>query len=669
MMRVFTVLLLFLIGPAYSQEKEMAFIESRGNINLKIRAADSLFNNYLELDLVRASAFAKKFLDLSKQSGAKIVRIKALQAMSLVSAYQGDYSGSILYGKEGLELSIIENDSSLMMVGYINQGDNYLELGRFDQAYFFTYKAQEIAIRINSLLDQAFTIHNFGRIYKELGQYDLAIENFKKSDSISNTLNDSESKFYTAWEMGNLYHRQGKFDLAYANLKKALDLSVSLGIRVMQPDVQLDIARYYTDHNRLDEAETYYDSALTLFRSFRNKLGEAKVGLGYGRIFLKKGLLKEANQKFNEVLTVAEELNARSIQISVLEELSKLEESRGDFRKSLSYFKQYNSLHDSLFSRELLDQTFKYQLQFLVDTKDNEIDALNQVNELRQAEISRQHLLRNVIIVVFLLTIGLLYLVYRSNRRKQQLNNLLLAHQSELERRSLELEELNKLKDKFFSIISHDLRSPINSLAGVLNLMEKNGVSPQELPELTRELRLQFNHTKNLITNLLSWAMLQMDKIAIKMESLDLRRLVDENFVLASSMTSKQMNLVNDVDAGTMIFADQNMFNLIIRNLVMNAIKFTEPGGQVRVSSEARGSDVIVMVEDTGIGISPEVQKILMSKENSNYTTRGTMNEKGTGLGISLCKEFIERNNGRMWLVSTVNKGTTFFVSVPKSAK
>jgi signal transduction histidine kinase len=437
----------------------------------------------------------------------------------------------------------------------------------------------------------------------------------------------------------------------------------------MQPDVQLDIARYYTDHNRLDEAETYYDSALTLFRSFRNKLGEAKVGLGYGRIFLKKGLLKEANQKFNEVLTVAEELNARSIQISVLEELSKLEESRGDFRKSLSYFKQYNSLHDSLFSRELLDQTFKYQLQFLVDTKDNEIDALNQVNELRQAEISRQHLLRNVIIVVFLLTIGLLYLVYRSNRRKQQLNNLLLAHQSELERRSLELEELNKLKDKFFSIISHDLRSPINSLAGVLNLMEKNGVSPQELPELTRELRLQFNHTKNLITNLLSWAMLQMDKIAIKMESLDLRRLVDENFVLASSMTSKQMNLVNDVDAGTMIFADQNMFNLIIRNLVMNAIKFTEPGGQVRVSSEARGSDVIVMVEDTGIGISPEVQKILMSKENSNYTTRGTMNEKGTGLGISLCKEFIERNNGRMWLVSTVNKGTTFFVSVPKSAK
>ncbi|MFZ9982437.1 MAG: tetratricopeptide repeat protein, partial [Cyclobacteriaceae bacterium] len=505
MKRFFSVLLLVITGAAFSQESEMAFIESRGNINLKIQAVDSLFDTYHEIDLVKASALAKKFLELSNESESKVDRIKALQAMSLVAGYQGDYSGSILYGKEGLELAITEKDSALMLVGYINQGDNYLELGRFDQAYFFTYKAHEIALKNKSLIDQTFTIHNFGRIYKELGQYDLAIENFKKADSISNILKDTQSNFYTAWEMGNLYHRQGKFDLAYANLKKAVNLASRVGVRVLQPDVQLDLARYYTDYNRLDEAKAYYDSALVLFRSFRNNLGEAEAGLGYGRIFLRKGLLKEAGEKFSEVLATAEGLNARSLQISALEELSKLEETRGDFRKSLNYFKRYNSLHDSLFSRELLDQTFKYQLQFLVDTKDNEIDALNQVNELRQAEISRQHLLRNIIIVVFLITIGLLYLVYRSNRRKQQLNSLLIAHQSELERRSHELEELNKLKDKFFSIISHDLRSPINSLAGVLNLMEKNGVSAQELPDLTRELRMQFNHTKNLMTNLLNW--------------------------------------------------------------------------------------------------------------------------------------------------------------------
>lgn len=669
MRSVLVVLMLLMVFSAYPQEKEMAFIDSRRNVDLKFRAADSLFNYYREIDLVKASALAKKLLELSKESGGRKARIQALQAMSLVTSYQGNYPGSILYGKEGLDLAILENDSVMMIIGYINQGDNYLELGRFDQAYFYTYKAEEIAIRNNSIIDQAFAIHNFGRIYKELGQYDLAIKNFRKSDSLSSIVKDPQSAFYTAWEMGNLYHRQEKFDLAYSNLKRALELAVSLGIKVLQPDVQLDLARYFTDRNRLEEAEVYYDLALKLFRTFRNKLGEAKVTLGYGRIYLKKGLLNEANQKFNEVLAAAEDLKARSIQISALEELSKLEEFRGDYKKSLDYFKSYTSLHDSLFSRELLDQTFKYQLEFLVETKDNEINALNQVNEMRQAEISRQHLFRNIIIVVFVVTIGLLYMVYRSNRRKQQLNSLLMTHQAELERRSHELEELNELKDKFFSIISHDLRSPINSLAGVLNLMEKNGVSPQELPDLTRELRMQFNHTKNLITNLLSWAMLQMDKILIRKEDLDLRKIVDENFVLAASMTSKQMNLVNDVGAGTMVHADLNMFNLIIRNLVMNAIKFTEPGGQVRVSSESRGAEVIVMVEDTGVGISPEVQKILMSRESTNYTTRGTMNEKGTGLGLSLCKEFIERNNGRLWIASTVDKGTTFFVSVPKTSK
>ena len=657
--------LIFLLSHANAQEKELLFINSRSNVNLKFRAADSLYQRYLDNDLVKASAMAEKLYELSKEVGSRRASLKALHAMSLVTAYQGDYSGSLRFGQHQLDQSILEKDSAMMMVGYINQGDNYLELGRFDQAYFNTYKAQEIAVLTKSPLDEAYAIHNFGRIFKELGQYDMAVKNFLRSDSMSRALNDIQSPFYTSWEMGNLYQRQGRRDLAYANLKQALELSRDLKIQVMQPNVLLDLAGYFTELNQFDVALQYYDSALGLFNAFKNRLGMAKVRLGYGRVNMRQGRFGEAKDYFKDALDEAMALNAKSLQIHAYEELSGIAEREGDFRKSLDYFKKYTGLRDSLFSRELIDQTFRYQLQFLVDTKDNEINALNQVNQLRTTELSRQHLLRNIIVMVFILTIVLLYMVYRSNRKKQQLNKLLVSHQAELERRSQELEEINFLKDKFFSIISHDLRSPINSLAGVLNLMEKNGVTPQELPILTKELRMQFNHTKNLITNLLSWAMLQMDKVTVKKEMVDLYKVVDENFVLASSMTAKKMTLVNDVPKGINWSADLNMIHLIIRNLVMNAIKFTDPGGQVRVSTENRGTDMVIMVEDSGVGMSPEIQKLLMTKEAVNYTTRGTMNEKGTGLGLSLCREFIELLGGKMWLHSTEGKGTTFYISLP----
>lgn len=668
MMKYLLFLSFILISAmSYGQIKEIEFIDSRPNVNLKFSAADSLFRLYLDTDLLKASILARRQLELSKDVGTRRASIKALHAMSMVSAYQGDYTGSIRYDQEQLDLSILEKDSSMMMVGYINQGDNFLELGRFDQAYFNTYKAQELAVLTKSRLDEAYAIHNFGRIYKELGQFNDAVKYFLKSDSLSAIMGDLQSPFYTAWEMGNLYQRQGKSDLAYSNLKEALKLSHQLNILVMQPDIQLDIAQYFIGVSKYDQAMNYYDSALMRFRNFNNHLGEAKVKLGYGRVAERQGSLAKAVGYFKETLSEAEKLNAKSLQILALEELAKISERQGDFRSSLSYFRKFTTLKDSLFSRELLDQTFRYQLQFLASTKDNEINALNQLNELRNKELSGQHLFRNVIVFVFVLTIGLLYMVYRSNNKKKQLNKLLLDHQNELEQRSRELEEINMLKDKFFSIISHDLRSPINSLAGVLNLMEKGGVTPQELPELTKELRMQFNHTKNLITNLLSWAMLQMDKVFVKKEAVTLHKVVEENFVLASSMTNKKVNLRNDVDKKISVSTDLNMVHLIIRNLIMNAIKFTDSGGQVRISAEERENETVILVEDTGVGISPEIQKLLMSKESTNYTTRGTMNEKGTGLGLTLCREFIELLGGKLWLTSTEGKGTTFYFSIPRN--
>ena len=240
-----------------------------------------------------------------------------------------------------------------------------------------------------------------------------------------------------------------------------------------------------------------------------------------------------------------------------------------------------------------------------------------------------------------------------------------MKHQDEIKRRNIELEQLNEVKDKFFSIVSHDLRSPINALSGILNLLENQNLKPEEFRHLTMELRIQFNHTKSLINNLLDWALLQMDKLKIQPVKMELRNLVDEIFQMLNSLHFKETKLVNQIAQGTIAYADQNMINLVFRNLILNGIKFTKIGGQITVSAEAADGMYTLAINDNGVGIDPEVQEILFQK-TSGYSTRGTANEKGTGLGLILCKEFVERNGGTIWLKSELGKGSTFFFTVKK---
>lgn len=241
-----------------------------------------------------------------------------------------------------------------------------------------------------------------------------------------------------------------------------------------------------------------------------------------------------------------------------------------------------------------------------------------------------------------------------------------MEHQEEIKQRSVELEQLNQVKDKFFSIISHDLRSPMNALLGILNLLDNNQLKPEEFTRLTKELKIQFNYTKTLISNLLDWALSQMDTLKLVPEKINLRNMVNENFNLLNSMHLKETNLTNLIPEESIALADSNMVNLIFRNLILNGIKFTKNDGHISVSAQDNGNEYTIAIADDGVGISNDIQEILFEK-SAGYSTRGTANEKGTGLGLILCKEFVEKNGGKIWLTSELGKGSTLFFTIKKA--
>lgn len=241
---------------------------------------------------------------------------------------------------------------------------------------------------------------------------------------------------------------------------------------------------------------------------------------------------------------------------------------------------------------------------------------------------------------------------------------------AEIEAQRQELVELNASKDKFFSIISHDLRSPFNALLGFAQLLSEN-LESYSLPNIQTKvdrIRLSAENLYALLENLLTWSRIQRGAMEHDPEQLDMAELVEDTLDLfVSKAEEKDIRLNHAIPQGMVAHADYNMVNTVIRNLVSNAMKFTDSGGKIELSAHPQNESFIeVAIADTGTGIKQDDLSKLF-RIDVQYTHVGTAGEKGTGLGLSLCKDLVEKNGGTIWVESQVDKGTTFRFTLPQS--
>lgn len=256
--------------------------------------------------------------------------------------------------------------------------------------------------------------------------------------------------------------------------------------------------------------------------------------------------------------------------------------------------------------------------------------------------------------------------VHRRNieieRQKQD-----IAHKAQLlEEQTRKLTELDQLKNKLFSVIAHDLKTPMYALRNLFDNMRQQKMAAREIKELLPAIAEEMNYTTSLMENLLQWAKTQMASSSIEPEVLDVETMIHEVLqLLHLQATNKQIYLESRIQEQLFCYADREMVNLVLRNLLSNAIKFTPENGRVMVGAREQSEWVEIYVEDTGIGISPENMHRLFG--NNYFTTKGTGNESGTGLGLKLCKEFLEKNGGQISVNSKPGQGSTFTVTLPRS--
>jgi len=263
-------------------------------------------------------------------------------------------------------------------------------------------------------------------------------------------------------------------------------------------------------------------------------------------------------------------------------------------------------------------------------------------------------------------------LLIEKDQRQDQLDELTRLNQRyEIENQQLaqsneQLEMSNIVKDKLLSIISHDLRSPISSLQALLSLFNTNNIARTDLVDFFGKLLSRVENTSTMLENLLHWSKYQLKGLEPIIDRLNLQMIIDECINLYR-MQAEQKHIVidNSLKTDVYVFSDAEMLKVILRNLISNALKFTHSGGIITIMTMTKEPFAIVSVKDTGIGISPENQAKMFAM--NNFTTPGTEKEKGTGLGLMLCKDFVEHNHGKIWLDSKLNVGTTFYFSIPLS--
>lgn len=236
-------------------------------------------------------------------------------------------------------------------------------------------------------------------------------------------------------------------------------------------------------------------------------------------------------------------------------------------------------------------------------------------------------------------------------------------YEEQLENQKEELTELNQLKDKMFSIVSHDFRSPLRSLKGALSLYLQGMISHKEMKSLAFVLMEKLNATSNMLDNLLNWARNQLQGIHTNPEIIDLNELVKENIELIQPLAEKkQISLKGEFKKSVRAYADEEMIRLVLRNLISNAVKFSGEGDKVWLEVSENKDHVIISIHDQGIGIDKEQQEHLFKA--SAKSTLGTANEKGMGLGLILCKEFVKKNGGKLWVESEEGKGSSFYFTL-----
>lgn len=574
----------------------------------------------------------------------------------------GDYPLAIGYYEKSLKVKEAINDQKGIASTLKNIASIYYYQDNYVPALETNLQALRISEELQDSTGISFVFNNIALIYEKQEKLDEALDYFQRSLTIKEALQDEQGISVTLNNIGNLYLKQKKYQDALAALNSSLSISEKIGEKEGISAALNNIARAYEEQGDIQEALVFYQKSMEIDQEIMNKRGILISVSSLAHIHQSLKNYRLSTKYANEGVNLAKELGAKAELRDLNETLAKNHEALGQFKDALYHYQLYHAYADSVFNQEIEKQTARLEAEYEYDKKlaifQAEQKALDLENE---KEIQRQNFQKRILILS-LFGLMIIASVIFFNYRKQKKAKILLQVKTD------ELEKANQVKSKLFSIIGHDLRGPIGSLYMLLGLYRKNQMEDEEFKQLVPELYKNVGAILEVLNNLLRWSMGEMNMIKSEPKTILLSQKATELLNFFSTLSQqKLLRIQNLIPEDIAVIMDPNHLELILRNLLNNAIKFSNKGGQITISAKEQEDMVTVAIQDEGLGMSQEEVGKLFQNTLAD-SKRGTTGEQGTGLGLNLCQLYIEKSGGKIWVESEPDKGSVFYFSLKKAS-
>jgi len=670
----------------------------------RVRALLELSWSLKSVNPEKALEFGLAALEISEENQEQLFVVNSLMHIGVVYWQMGNFRLAFNFLREAYLISRAQNYQRGVATSMANLGLVLMEQGHHENALEYYFEALRTFEAMNRMDLVAPVLNNIGLLYQQQGQHDLAVSFFRQSLEVKEILSDSRAIAFTLNGLGVSLQAQGKLEEALDYFNQALAIRQELNDIREVATTSLNLGALYSQMGNNAFALVKLSRALNLFNEVKDESGRAQVFHRMGIVRWQNGQLDLAIQNLQTSLQIAKDIGQMPLVVKNYREIASLYGDMGLYQRAFEIGRRYILLNDSLFAQESQQRIIELKILYDQEQKENEIELLTKNNQIHELRIAQQQTMRNILLGSVVFVLILFFIIYnrflvierknnllhtqkeeiitnnlklhslnsdlvKQNEKTAELNEKLNKTNNQLVQSEQHLRELNATKDKFFSIISHDLRNPFASIVSFSRILQRdlNQLDENELMDLARELDKSIFKINNLLDNLLHWSRSQSGRMKFEPEYLVLNDLIQENINLFQPVSSaKKVMITNQVDPNLVVFADLNMVHTIVRNLLSNALKYSESDQTVEITSQVVRKMAHVIIRDEGVGMDP-VQMTQLWNPNKFYTTYGTRDEKGSGLGLILCKEFTERNGGEIFAKSEKGRGSEFIFSLPLS--
>ncbi|UII31427.1 tetratricopeptide repeat-containing sensor histidine kinase [Fulvivirga ulvae] len=583
----------------------------------RVMILSELGREYIFIDIFQAFDYARQSLELADSINYTLGKAHALRTLGSALGENRNYMQGVKMLLDALEVFKQENDVIGVANCYLSLGLLHQKGGAFDKSRQYELLAMDLYRQENNQERLGAILNNISRSHTELGNYDSA-------------------RYY---------------------ITEAIKINKNRNLAVLSSNYRI-LAIIHRHLGDVDKAEEYLNTVVRISDSLEEKANSqalAESHLVLGDIMMGRSRYADAEVHLKKTISIAAAHGYLDLLKKAYYGLFNLLGQRRDYEQSRSMMKEFIKVTDSILHIEQENRLEMVQWYYQNSLQRSQVDMLQKEKFLSDEIISRQRISIILLVVTIALAGLLIFVVVRNGNRQKKLSE--------------KLAEANSTKNKLFSIISHDFRSPINSILGASIFLKNHAdkLSKDDLRRMSEDMHKSILNTMRFTENILTWARSQMAAIKPNPVNFNLKQVVENVLeILDDQAHEKGVNVNNMITRDYKAYADKNQIETVIRNLINNAIKFSAADDMIKVAASEKKELIEVTVVDSGVGMSEEMLDNLFRIDTRN-STRGTSGEIGTGLGLIICKEFVENNAGELSVESRLGEGSVFKFTIPSS--